>query len=105
MASSSSSIVVILFISFGCIFFFALCFFGAWFLIKSKKKKTVRGTEVIRSDEHFKVKEDIVSGPGGEKAVALSVEKDKHFEDNFAETNEESKEIKTRGDIDIERGE
>ncbi|GFP80208.1 hypothetical protein PHJA_000164200 [Phtheirospermum japonicum] len=45
-----------------------------------KKKKSEQDIEIIRGDEHFKAKEDIVKGPSGSQAVVLTIEDDKRFE-------------------------
>ncbi|KAK4387365.1 protein TRACHEARY ELEMENT DIFFERENTIATION-RELATED 6 [Sesamum angolense] len=73
------TVVVVVFISLGCVFFFGVCLFAFWFLIKRWKMKSVQETDIIRDDEHLKVKEDIVKGPFGPQAVILSIEEDKHL--------------------------
>ncbi|KAK4433748.1 protein TRACHEARY ELEMENT DIFFERENTIATION-RELATED 6 [Sesamum alatum] len=84
------TVVVVVFISLGCVFFLGVCLFAFWFLIKRWKKKSVQETDIIRCDEHLKVKEDIVKGPFGPQAVILSIEEDKHFEE---ETSKKEKQV------------
>ncbi|KAL6504495.1 hypothetical protein OROGR_026418 [Orobanche gracilis] len=84
-------VLVVFFVSLSCFFFFGLCSFGTWFLIKTKKKKSERKIDIIHADEHFKAKEDIVKGPSGSEAVVLSVEADKHFEEEMIK-NEKKRE-------------
>ncbi|GFP80213.1 hypothetical protein PHJA_000164700 [Phtheirospermum japonicum] len=75
------AVVLVVFISLTCFFFIGLCMFAfSWFLIKMKKKKSEQDIEIIRGDEHFKAKEDIVKGPSGSQAVVLTIEDDKRFE-------------------------
>ncbi|XP_011075018.1 uncharacterized protein LOC105159602 [Sesamum indicum] len=87
------TVVIVVFISLGCIFFFGVCLFAFWFLIKRWKKKSVQETDIIRADEHLKVKEDIVKGPFGPQAVILSIEEDKHFEE---ETTKKEKQVEEK---------
>ena len=47
------------------------CLYG-WFT-KKKKKKMVQETDIIRVDEHLKVKEASVPGPNGVQGVVLEI--------------------------------
>ncbi|KAL6527513.1 hypothetical protein OROGR_016603 [Orobanche gracilis] len=76
-------LLVVLFVSLSCFFFFGLCSFGTWFLIKTKKKKSERKIDIIHADKHFKAKEDIVKGPSGSEAMVLSIEADRHFDEEI----------------------
>ncbi|XP_059629915.1 protein TRACHEARY ELEMENT DIFFERENTIATION-RELATED 6-like [Cornus florida] len=77
-----STVIVIVFVSFGCLCFLAFlavalfCFIKKW-----KKKKTVQETDFIRTDEHLKIKEAIVHGPHGQDAVTLSIDDDVHVDE------------------------
>ncbi|KAL0351579.1 UNVERIFIED_CONTAM: protein TRACHEARY ELEMENT DIFFERENTIATION-RELATED 7A [Sesamum calycinum] len=77
------TVIVIVFISFGSVFFVAFCLFALWCLIKKRKKKAVQETEIVRTDKHLRVKEAIVEGPHGPETVVLSIEEDKHTEEEI----------------------
>ncbi|KAI8531477.1 hypothetical protein RHMOL_Rhmol11G0139300 [Rhododendron molle] len=73
------TVIVIFFISFGCIFFLAFLAIAIYcFIKKTKKKNVVQEADIIHVDEHLKVKKGIVQGPHGAEAVALSFEDDVH---------------------------
>ncbi|EYU23833.1 hypothetical protein ABFS82_14G307300 [Erythranthe guttata] len=77
-------VVVVVFVSLGSIFLLAFCLFALWLVIKRRRKnKLVEETDIKRADEHLKVKENIVKGPHGLEAVVLSIEEDKHFEEEI----------------------
>ncbi|XAR62436.1 hypothetical protein NMG60_11017187, partial [Bertholletia excelsa] len=78
---NESTVVVIVFISLGCLLFLALFAMALCFFVKKRKKKTEQGTDVIRKSEHLKVKEDFVKRPGGREAVVLTIEDDVHVEE------------------------
>lgn len=79
-----STVVIVVFVSLGCFFFLGFCLYALWFfLFKCRKHELVQETDIIRGDEHFKVKEDIVKFPNGPETVVLSMEKDKHFEEEI----------------------
>ncbi|KAH6782571.1 hypothetical protein C2S53_011997 [Perilla frutescens var. hirtella] len=40
-------------------------------------------TDIIRTDEHLRVKEAIVQGPNGPEVVVLSIEDDKHTQEEI----------------------
>lgn len=75
--------IFIVFVSFGGLFF--LLFLAAvicWYIKKKKKHtKKTQQTELVHVDEHYKVKEAIVNGPDGPKAVVLEIEDDVHFDE------------------------
>ncbi|CAH8356220.1 unnamed protein product [Eruca vesicaria subsp. sativa] len=73
--------VVVVFVSLGCVMFLAFLAFVICFMIKKKWKKNTEKNEIVRVDEHYKMKEAIVEGPHGPEAVVLSVEDDVHMED------------------------
>ncbi|KAL8459352.1 hypothetical protein ACS0TY_035880 [Phlomoides rotata] len=101
MAGTGSTVVIFVFVSFGCFFLFCCSLFALWFfLIKKKKKESKQEAEIIRDDEHFKVKEDIVEGPFGRKEVVISMEKDKHFEERISKNEKVGK----SDEIDVEAG-
>ncbi|KAG6419758.1 hypothetical protein SASPL_116270 [Salvia splendens] len=83
MAAHIAFIVVV--VSFGWCVLLALCLLAMWHLLTRKKgeKKTEEEAGVIRRDEHVRVKEDIVRGPNGGEAKAISIEKDERFEKDF----------------------
>ncbi|KAL6209259.1 hypothetical protein ACLB2K_020201 [Fragaria x ananassa] len=75
------TVIVIVFISFGSVFFLAFLAIALCCFLKKKKKSTIQETEVIHFDEHRKIKEAIVEGPHGPQAVVLSVEDDVHIDE------------------------
>ncbi|XP_059631658.1 protein TRACHEARY ELEMENT DIFFERENTIATION-RELATED 7A-like [Cornus florida] len=76
-----STVIVIVFVSFGCFFFLAFLAVALCCFIKKRKKKTVQETDIIRADEHLKIKEAIVQGPHGQEAVVLSIDDDVHVDE------------------------
>ncbi|XP_057793020.1 protein TRACHEARY ELEMENT DIFFERENTIATION-RELATED 7A-like [Salvia miltiorrhiza] len=81
---NAPTVVIVIFVSFGCFFFAAFCCFALWCLIKNRKhKKMVNETDIIRTDEHLKVKEAIIQGPNGPELVVLSIEDDKHTQEEI----------------------
>uniref|UniRef100_A0A1J3GAH4 Protein TRACHEARY ELEMENT DIFFERENTIATION-RELATED 6 n=1 Tax=Noccaea caerulescens TaxID=107243 RepID=A0A1J3GAH4_NOCCA len=78
---NNTTVVVVVFVSLGCVMFLAFLTFVIWFLIKKKSKKNSEKSVAVRVDEHFKMNESIVEGPHGREAVVLSVEDDVHIED------------------------
>lgn len=112
MASSDNgtTVIIVVFVSFGSIFFLGFFLFALWCIIKKRKTKTVEETEIIRTDEHRKLKEAIVQGPYGPHVVVLSVEEKKHTEEEIIKNeNREGNEMHPKsGEIastDIEAGE
>ncbi|XP_047983775.1 protein TRACHEARY ELEMENT DIFFERENTIATION-RELATED 7A-like [Salvia hispanica] len=78
------TVVIVVFASFGCFFFAAFCCFALWcFIKKRREKKTVNETDIVRTDEHIRVKEAIVQGPNGPELVVLSIEDDKHIQEEI----------------------
>ncbi|KAJ4917283.1 tracheary element differentiation-related 6 [Raphanus sativus] len=76
-----TTVVVVVFVSLGCVMFLAFLAFVICFMIKKKCKKNSDKSEIVRVDEHYKMNEAIVEGPHGPEAVVLSVEDDVHIED------------------------
>ncbi|CAN8320591.1 unnamed protein product [Cochlearia groenlandica] len=75
-----TTIVVVVFVSLGCVMFLAFLAFVVCFLIKKKCKKNREKSELVRVDEHFEMEESIVEGPHGSEVVVLSVKDDVHME-------------------------
>lgn len=103
------TVYVVVFVSFGWFFFFAFCLLAMWYFLTKKKarKEKKEEADVIHRDEHLKVKEDVEKGPRGEEAVALSIEKDVHFEEDRVKNAEElrGKNMHWKsGGIDLEKG-
>ncbi|KAL3638893.1 hypothetical protein CASFOL_016800 [Castilleja foliolosa] len=105
------TVIIVVFVSFGFIFFAVFSLFALWCLLnKRKKKKTFdveveEETDIIRTDKHRRVKEAIVQGPHGLKTLVLSVEEDKHVQKEIIKNE---KKIEKSGEIitvDIETGE
>ncbi|XP_058097319.1 protein TRACHEARY ELEMENT DIFFERENTIATION-RELATED 7A [Magnolia sinica] len=74
--SGNNTVIIVVFVSLGGLFFLAFLAVALCCFIKKKKKKMVQETEVVDIDEHIKVQEAIVPGPRGPHAVILSVEDD-----------------------------
>lgn len=70
---------------------------------------TIQETDIIRTDEHLKIKEAIVEGPNGPQAIVLSIENDKHVEEEIIKTEKfQGKKMAAKSrelDNDIEGGE
>ncbi|XAR49626.1 hypothetical protein NMG60_11032891 [Bertholletia excelsa] len=78
------TVIIIVFISFGGLFFLAFVAVALCCWIKKRKKKMmVKETDVIHVHEHLEVKEAIVPGPRGPEVVVLSVEDDVHVEEEI----------------------
>ncbi|TYH45422.1 hypothetical protein ES332_D11G263600v1 [Gossypium tomentosum] len=71
-----STVIVIVFVSIGGLFFFAFLSVALFCFIKKRKKKTVQKTEILSIDKHVKVQEAIVPGPHGAQNAVLLVEDD-----------------------------
>ncbi|TYJ10964.1 hypothetical protein E1A91_A11G243800v1, partial [Gossypium mustelinum] len=71
-----STVIVIVFVSIGGLFFFAFLSVALFCFIKKRAKKTVQKTEILSIDEHVKVEEAIVPGPHGAQNTVLLVEDD-----------------------------
>ena len=95
------TVIVIVFVSFGGLFFFAFLAIGLCCFIKKKKKKTVQETDIIHVDEHLKVKEAAVPGPHGTQAVVLSIEEDVHIDEERRKSEKvgEGLHVKSADDI------
>lgn len=74
------TVVVIVFVSIGGVFFTLVLAAAIFcFLKKCKnKKKTCQKTEAVHIDEHKKMKEVIVEGPHGTQSVVITVQDDIH---------------------------
>ncbi|KAK9072188.1 hypothetical protein SSX86_008620 [Deinandra increscens subsp. villosa] len=76
------AILFVVFVSVGCVFFLALTSLALWFIVKkSKCSKTTNKQEMVHVDEHLKVRENIVQGPNGMKAVSITVDDDLHVDE------------------------
>ncbi|XP_068322491.1 protein TRACHEARY ELEMENT DIFFERENTIATION-RELATED 7A-like [Pyrus communis] len=80
---NNPTVIVIVFISFGSVFFLAFLAVSLLCFIKRRKKKTIQETNFIHIDKHRKMKEAIVEGPNGPQAVVLSVEDDVHVDEEI----------------------
>ncbi|EXB70694.1 hypothetical protein L484_023880 [Morus notabilis] len=75
------TVIVIVFISVGGVFFLAFLAAALFCFLKKRKKRTVQETDIIHFNEHKKIKEAIVEGPHGIETVVLSVEDDIHIDE------------------------
>lgn len=83
MASDSdSTVIVVVFVSLGGFCFLAFVVFALCCFIKYRKKAS-QEADNVRVDEHMKIKEDVVEGPHGTKAVVLTIEDDVHIEEDI----------------------
>ncbi|PWA41026.1 tracheary element differentiation-related 6 [Artemisia annua] len=73
------TVIFVVFISFGCVFFLALALFAfCCFIKKCKCSKTTEKSEMVHVDEHLKVSENILQAPNGMKTVAITIDDDLH---------------------------
>ncbi|KAJ9560301.1 LOW QUALITY PROTEIN: hypothetical protein OSB04_005461 [Centaurea solstitialis] len=87
--SNHTTIIVVVFVSCGGVFFLAFIMAALWCFLK-KKRKTVQKAENVHIDEHKTVKESIVQGPNGTERVMLSVEDDIHIEEDIRKSEIEN---------------
>ncbi|KAL6311143.1 hypothetical protein AAG906_025692 [Vitis piasezkii] len=80
---SHPTVIIIVFVSLGGLFFLAFLSVALCCFLKKRKKKMVQETDIIKVDEHLTVKEAIVPGPHGEKAVVLFVDDDVHIQEEI----------------------
>ncbi|KAG6405981.1 hypothetical protein SASPL_133577 [Salvia splendens] len=85
------TVYIVFVVSFGWFFFLAFCLLAMWYLLTRRTEKKMQEAEVIRCDEHVRVKEDIMKGPMGAETIALSIEKDDNFEEDFIKKEKELK--------------
>ncbi|XP_019057309.1 PREDICTED: uncharacterized protein LOC104806849 [Tarenaya hassleriana] len=78
-----TTVIVVVFVSVGCVLFLAFFACVICFLFRMKCKKRVEKTETVQVDEHLKVREAIVDGPHGPHAVVISVEDDVRIQDEI----------------------
>ncbi|XP_054792233.1 protein TRACHEARY ELEMENT DIFFERENTIATION-RELATED 7A-like [Prosopis cineraria] len=79
-APSHPTVIVIVFVSLGGLLFLSLLAFAMFCFIKRRKKKAPEEMDIVHVDEHKKVKEEIASGPFGQKVVVVTVEDDVHID-------------------------
>ncbi|KMT19446.1 hypothetical protein BVRB_1g010760 [Beta vulgaris subsp. vulgaris] len=73
---SHPTVIVIIFISFGCLFLLGALLLCIWWFMKKKRteRKLINERKDIDVDEHLKVQEMIMAGRHGPKKVLVSVE-------------------------------
>ncbi|KAL2533827.1 tracheary element differentiation-related 6 [Abeliophyllum distichum] len=109
--NNSTTVIIVVFVSFACLCFLAFCLFALWcFISKRYKKKTLQETDIIHSKEHRSIKGAIVEGPRGPHSVVLSVEDDKHIEEEIIKNEKLGKNMHAKSpeiidSKDIESGE
>ncbi|KAI0529409.1 hypothetical protein KFK09_001958 [Dendrobium nobile] len=74
--SPPQTVIIIVFVSLGGLFFLAFLAAALFCFMKKKKKKMVDEKEAVDVDDHIHVHETIVQGPHGEQLINLSVEED-----------------------------
>ncbi|EXB40985.1 hypothetical protein L484_020720 [Morus notabilis] len=77
-----STVIVVVFVSLGGLFFLAFLSVALCCFIK-KKKRVDEKAEIINFDEHKKVQEAIVPGPNGEQVKILTIEEDVHIDEEI----------------------
>ncbi|CAK7346837.1 unnamed protein product [Dovyalis caffra] len=87
--SDSTTVIVIVFVSFGGLIFLAFLATALWCFIKKKKKKTPEETDIVHVGEHLKVKEVVVEYPHGPKAVLLEIVDDVHVDEEIKKKEKE----------------
>ncbi|KAL7582360.1 hypothetical protein Lser_V15G45710 [Lactuca serriola] len=76
------TVIFVVFVSFGCVFFLALPLFALCYILKkSKCNKMAEKSEMVHIDEHLKVNENILQGPNGTKLVAITIDDDLHVDE------------------------
>lgn len=75
-------VILVVFVSFGCVFFLVPILFALCYIIKKLKcSKMAEKTEMVHIDEHLKVSENVVQGRNGMKAVAITIDDDLHVDE------------------------
>ncbi|XP_042024746.1 protein TRACHEARY ELEMENT DIFFERENTIATION-RELATED 7A-like [Salvia splendens] len=83
-----STVVIVVFLSIGGVFFLAFVAAALFCFIKKRKKTIVQETDNVKIEEHVRVHEDIVPGPHGTQAVVLTIDEDLHVEEEIHKTSE-----------------
>ncbi|KAL5862342.1 hypothetical protein ACOSQ3_003628 [Xanthoceras sorbifolium] len=73
-----STVITVVFVSLGGLFFLAFLSVALCCFIKKKMKRTVQKAEIIKVDEHVKAQEAVIPGPHGEQIIVL-IEEDVHI--------------------------
>ncbi|KAJ9675169.1 hypothetical protein PVL29_024211 [Vitis rotundifolia] len=77
------TVIIIVFVSLGGLFFLAFLSVALCCFLKKRKNKMVQETDIKKVDEHLTVKEAIVPGPHGEQAVVLFLDDDVHIQEEI----------------------
>ncbi|MFS7940997.1 hypothetical protein Hanom_Chr05g00470961 [Helianthus anomalus] len=84
------TVIVVVFVSFGCVFFVGLALVAWCFIMNTAKcSKTTNKDEMVHVDEHLKVRKNFVKGPNGTEAVSISVDDDLHIDEQDERTKNE----------------
>ncbi|KAF7090097.1 hypothetical protein CFC21_092915 [Triticum aestivum] len=86
-------VIIVVFVSLGGLLLLACL--AAFCLHKKKKRKTERRAEVLNFSDHVHVHKSAMSGPGGSKAVRLTVDEDVKFQEVVKESEAVDKESGT----------
>ncbi|KAI4972379.1 hypothetical protein ZWY2020_003304 [Hordeum vulgare] len=86
-------VIIVVFVSLGRLLLLACL--AAFCLHKKKKRKTERKAEVLNFSDHVHVHKSAMSGPGGSKAVRLTVDEDVKFQEVVKESEAVGKESGT----------
>lgn len=86
-------VIIVVFVSLGGLLLLACL--AAFCLHKKKKRKTERKAEVLNFSDHVHVHKSAMSGPGGSKAVRLTVDEDVKFQEVVKESEAVGKESGT----------
>ncbi|XP_022751382.1 formin-like protein 2 [Durio zibethinus] len=85
-SSSNHTVIIFVFVSCGGLFLLAFLAVALFCFFKKTKKKTVQEKDNVHVDEHLKMKEAIVPGPHGPRAVFLEIEDDVHIDEEIVKT-------------------
>ncbi|XP_047336008.1 protein TRACHEARY ELEMENT DIFFERENTIATION-RELATED 7A-like [Impatiens glandulifera] len=74
--------IIVVFVSLGGLFLLGFLSVALCCFLKKRKKKQIQEMEVVRVDEHLKIREAVVPGPNGTtQTVILSIDEDIHVEE------------------------
>ncbi|KAI3672824.1 hypothetical protein L6452_38924 [Arctium lappa] len=77
-----ATVIFVIFVSFGCVFFLGFVVFALCCIVKKLKcSKTADKSELVHVDEHLKVSENAVQGSNGMKVVSITIDDDLHVDE------------------------
>ncbi|KAL8110362.1 protein TRACHEARY ELEMENT DIFFERENTIATION-RELATED 7A-like [Apium graveolens] len=91
-----STVIVVVFVCLGGLCLLAFVPFALCCFLKCRKKKTTQEADHVHVDEHMNIKEKIVEGPLGGKAVVLTIEDDVHVEEEIRKNEQVGRAMNTK---------